>query len=103
MPDKEQQGLEQQDLAEKLEKFSEVLRKRTREFHETGRFSNLQRNFLNNIEKTNESLRAKITQAAREKDSWAFTRAELRRDYEAMINEFVTLNDGVDADALKKA
>lgn len=98
MPDKEHQ-----DLAERLEKLSEVLRKRTHEFHETGRFSDLQRNFLSDIEKKNDALRAKITQAARKKDSWAFTKAELWRDYEAVFNEFATLNEGVGADAIKKS
>lgn len=98
MPDKEMQ-----QLNEKLEKLSENLRKRTREFQETGRFSNLHHDFLRDIETKNDALRARISQAAQKKDSWGFVKAELWRDYEAMVNEFSTLNAGVESETIKKA
>jgi hypothetical protein len=98
MPDREIQ-----QLTEKLEKLAENLRKRTREFHETGSFSEVRRNFVKDVEKRNDALRAKIAHAAQNKDSWGFVKAELWRDYEAMFNEFATLNAGVDAESLKRA
>ncbi|MCI4679756.1 hypothetical protein K9U39_19255 [Rhodoblastus acidophilus] len=98
MPDKEIQ-----QLNEKLEKLTEALRKRTREFQETGSFSDLRRKFANDIEKKNDALRAKISKAAQNKDSWGFVKAELWRDYEAMMNEMSTINASVDSDALKKS
>jgi hypothetical protein len=97
IPDKEQQQLQ-----EKLEKLSEVLRKRTREFHETGQFSHLHGQFLSEIEKKNAALRSKIGEAVQSKKSWQFVKAELLRDYEAAINEFMTLGHGAEADAIKK-
>lgn len=98
MPDKEQK-----QLAEKLEKFAEELRKRTREFHETGRFSDRHHNFVREIEKTNDALRTKISEAAQGRHSWEFVKAELWRDFEAAMNEFRTLGEGVDAEEIKKA
>ncbi|HUO54541.1 MAG TPA: hypothetical protein VMU18_07365 [Rhodoblastus sp.] len=98
MPDKEIQQLNQ-----KLEEFSAQLSKRTREFKETGSFANVRGNFMSDVEKKNDALRAKISQAARNKDSWGFVKAELWRDYEAMVNEFSTLNAQVDASTIKKA
>lgn len=94
---------EQQQLAEQLEKLAETLKKRRREFKETGRFSNLQSQFAKRIEKSNDALRVQVVQAARSRGVWALAKAELWRDYEAMINEFVTLDDVVDAETRKKA
>ncbi|MDI9849117.1 hypothetical protein QM467_13735 [Rhodoblastus sp. 17X3] len=94
---------EEQQLSEKLEELAETLRKRRREFEETGRFSNLQHNFVRGIEKSNDALRAKVAQAARSKGVWALVKAEFWADYEAMVNEFVTLGDSADAEARKKA
>jgi hypothetical protein len=98
MPDKEIQ-----QLTEKLEKLAENLRKRTREFHDTGSFSEVSKNFVRDVEKRNDALRARIARAAQNKDSWGFVKAELWRDYEAAFNEFSTLNAGVNAESLKRA
>jgi hypothetical protein len=95
--------MEQQELNKKLEQFSEMLRKRIKEFHDTGRFADLQRPFLADIEQKNDALRAKVSSAVQSRNSWTFAKAELWRDYEAMINEFVTLEDSAGADARKKA
>jgi chromosome segregation ATPase len=83
MPDRE---IEQ--LNEKLEKLAEDLRKRTREFHETGGFTEVRSKFLRQIEKENDALRARIDQAAKNKDSWGYVKASLWRDYEAAAHDF---------------
>jgi siroheme synthase (precorrin-2 oxidase/ferrochelatase) len=70
-------AMEQQELNEKLEKFSETLRKRMKEFKETGRFSDLQRPFLADIEQKNAALRARVSDAAQSRKSWTFAKAEL--------------------------
>ncbi len=83
-----------QQLNEKLEKLAEDLRKRTREFHETGGFTEVRSKFLRQIEKENDALRARIDQAAKSKDCWGYVKASLWRDYEAAahdFSEFVTL------------
>jgi DNA repair exonuclease SbcCD ATPase subunit len=98
MPDKEIQ-----QLNEKLEQLAEDLRKRTREFHETGSFAAIRDKFLREIEKENDALRARIDRAAKNRDSWGYVKASLRRDYEAAahdFSEFVTL---VVAEPRKKA
>lgn len=97
IPDKEQQ-----QLNEKLEEFAKLLRKRTTEFHEKGHFSDRHGSFMREIEKKNDALRAKISEAAQARNSWSFVKAELLRDYEAAFNEFMTLGDGVDAEELKR-
>ena len=97
MPDREIQ-----QLNEKLEKLAEDLRKRTREFHETGSFTAIRDTFLREIEKENDALRARIDHAAKNGDGWAYVKASLWRDYEAAahdFSEFVTL---VVAEPVKK-
>ncbi len=98
MPDK---GIQQ--LHEKLEQLTEDLRKRTREFHETGSFTAIRDKFLREIEKENDALRARIAQAAKNKDGWAYVKASLWRDYEAAAHDFSEFITLVVAESRKKA
>jgi len=97
MPDR---GIRQ--LNQKLEKLSEDLRKRTREFHETGGFMEVRRKFLRQIEKENDALRARIVQAAKNKDSWGYVKASLWRDYETAAHDLAEFIALVTAEPRKK-
>jgi hypothetical protein len=93
---------EMDELKQKLDKLGERLRKRTREFQDTGRFSNLHRGFLDEIEKGNDALRAKVESAGRSKDGWEFTKAELWRDYATLVNNVLELDERLDAQTMRK-
>ncbi len=97
MPDKEMK-----QLIEKLEKLSGDLGKRTRQFHETGGFTDIRRSFVNEIEKKNDALRARIDQTVKDKDSWGFFRASLWRDFEAAAEDFAELVALPDTEPKKK-
>ncbi len=93
---------EMKQLIEKLEKLSGDLGKRTRQFHETGGFTDIRRSFVNEIEKKNDALRARIDKTVKDKDSWGFFKASLWRDFEAAAEDFAELVALPDTEPKKK-
>ncbi len=94
---------EKEELKQKLDQLGERLKKRTREFQETGRFSNLHRDFLEEIQKGSDDLRGKVEAAGRSNDAWAYTKAELWRDYGALVSNILELDERIDAEHKRKS
>lgn len=95
-------GNEEGELKEKLDQFGELLGRKIKEFNRTGRLSDERRAFLGNIRRRNDALRDKVEKAARSHRLWEYAKAELWRDVGTVMNELATLDELVDADAMKK-
>lgn len=94
---------EVEELKQKLDQLGQRLQKRTREFEQTGRFSSLHRDILSGIQNGNDALREKIETAAKSNDGWAYTKAELWRDYATLVNNVIELDERIGAEGARKA
>jgi tetrahydromethanopterin S-methyltransferase subunit G len=86
----------------KLDDLSQRLDARTREFAQSGEFSNVHEALMREIRQRQDELRTKVDAAAREGTWWDLVRAEFTRDHSSIFDDLLQLEERLDADALKK-
>jgi flagellar biosynthesis regulator FlaF len=80
-------NVEMSRLLAKLDALAEKIESRCEEFRHKGGFEDIHAAFLDQMRKRDEELRAKVEAAAQSSSVWAFTNAELRREYENLVDE----------------
>lgn len=90
------------DLQRKLDDLSNRLRQRREEFQTKGEFSEPHRKFLDGILQRNDDLRKRVADAAHGGSAWEFTKAELWRDLDDMVNEALLFEEKLDAETTRK-
>jgi len=86
----------------KLDDLSRRLDARTREFAQTGEFSDVHEALISQIRQRHDKLRTKVDAAAREGTSWDLVRAEFTRDHSSIFDDLLQLEERLDVDAMKK-
>ena len=89
-------------LRRKLDDLSRRLDARTREFAQTGEFSDVHEALISQIRQRHDELRTKVDAAAREGTSWDLVRAEFTRDHSSIFDDLLQLEERLDVDAVKK-
>jgi hypothetical protein len=88
-------------LAQELDALSLRISARTREFSNSGKFSNSHNTFLERREKRRAEFEATLEAAVRRGDVMESIRLELLRDFDALFGNFGDLIDRMDAAAMK--
>jgi len=86
----------------KLDDLSHRIEARTREFEQSGEFSDIHERLINEIRQRQDKLRMKVDAAAREGASWDLVRAEFNRDHNSIFDDLLQIEERLDADAMKK-
>jgi len=95
--------LEDKELRQRLDGLSERLRRLTEEFQTKGEFSENQRVLIDRVRHQGAELGQKVVDAAQHGTVWEMTKAELWRDYEALVNEVLLFEQGTDSEARRKS
>jgi len=82
----------------KLNEFSDRLKARTEEFGRSGGFSDVHRAMLRDIQQRNEKLRRKVKEAETGRSVWELIKTEVVRDYNALFDDLLQFEDGLDAE-----
>jgi deoxyadenosine/deoxycytidine kinase len=95
-------GDDQTAFCKQLDDFSHRLEARTREFEEKGEFSDTHEALLQQIHLRRDQLRAKVNAAIRQGTLWQIVRAEFARDYDSLFDDFLQLEERLNAEAMRK-
>lgn len=90
-----------QAFRRKLDAFSRKLERRTREFNDTGTFSDVQRAYWDHVISRHGRLHHRVAATAAHPRAWQRARDELGREYDAVLNEFARFMERLDADQMK--
>ena len=96
---------EDEDLAAfraKLDDLSHRIETRTREFEQSGEFSDIHEALINQICQRHDKLRMKVDAAARNGTRWDLVRAEFARDKSSIVDDLLQFDQLLDAEAMKK-
>jgi len=86
----------------KLDDLSHRIDVRTREFEQGGEFSDVHEALMSQIRQRQDKLKMKVDAAAREGMSWDLVKAEFTRDHGSILDDFLQLEERLDAEAMKK-
>jgi hypothetical protein len=88
-------------LRAKLDDFSRRLRVRTDEFRARGEFSDVHQLLLHRIQQRHDQLAAKLADAEKSPNSVDLIKAECARDFNALLDDFLSMEERFDAEAMK--
>ena len=88
-------------LRAKLEAFSRRLRVRTDEFRRRGEFSDVHQSLLRRIQQRHDQLAAKLADAEKSRDNEDLIKSECARDFKALLDDFLSMEERLDAEAMK--
>ena len=89
-------------LRTKLDEFSQRLDARTREFKERGEFSDVHRSLMTRIQQRRDRMLARLASAEAKGAKWEIIKIELDRDFSSIFDDFMQLNEKLDADGMKR-
>ncbi len=90
------------DLQYKLDKLSAQLRRRKEELTQFGEFSDIHQALLTEIQDRHDALRKRVTKAEESGSTRQLIRTELARDVSSLYDDFLELEDRLDAGMMKK-
>ena len=88
-------------LKKQFDDFSRRLDARSGEFKDKGQFATTHAAYLERLVKDHAAVEARLAAAARSGDVWEATKAELRRDINALVGDLGDLAEALDAEILK--
>jgi hypothetical protein len=89
------------EFRRELDEFSARLNARIEEFTKRGEFINVHTNLLNQIRNRSDQLRARVAAAQELGTSWDLIKAEAARDYSSLFDNFLELEERLDAELMK--
>ncbi len=89
-------------LQYKLDKLAALLRRRKEELTKFGEFSDIHQTLLTEIQDRSDALRKRVTKAEESGSTRKLIRAELARDVSSLFDDFLMLEDRLDANMMKK-
>jgi hypothetical protein len=90
-------------LHARFEAFSQRLRARIAEFQQLGELSDIHRSLLQQIQQRHDQLATKLAYAKESGDKAGLLKAECARDFNGLLDEFLLMEERLDADAMKAA
>jgi len=93
---------EQEEFHKKLNALAERIRMRKEEFQKTGEFSDTHRALANQIERRHGELRQRVAEEQRKGTAWDLIKAELTRDYSAIYDDLLTLEERLDKATMRQ-
>jgi hypothetical protein len=88
-------------VKKQFDDFSQRLDARIREFRHDGMFATTHAAYAARLLKGQACVEAKLEEAAHRGEVWAATKAEVRRDLNALIGDFGHLEETLDAQVMK--
>ena len=89
-------------LQRKLDDLSHRLDARTREFSQSGEFSNVHEKLLGQIRQRHDGLKMRVDAAIRDGTKWDLVKAEFARDNSSIFDDLLQLDELLDAETMKK-
>ena len=93
---------DQAEFRNKLNEFSDRLRRRAQEFRSKGEFSDTHETLLDEIQKRNDALTAKVSEAERSGTAWDLIKAEMARDLSSLYDDMLEIEERLDTSSAKK-
>jgi len=93
---------EREQMRAKLDGLSRRLDARTHEFRERGELSDLYQSLMDHIERRRDRLQAKLTSAEAHGTAWDVIKIEFERDFSAIFDDLLELDEKLDADQMKR-
>ena len=89
-------------LREQLAEFSRRLNAKIQEFHDRGTFSDTHEAFVDRIRQGHAAVEAKLEAAVHDGAAVASTEYEIKRDLNALIEDFGHLEERLNAELMKR-
>lgn len=86
----------------RLDAFGRLLDARTREFKETGEFSDQRQLLISQIRGSHDRMQARLASAKASGSSWDLIRVEFERDLGSIYDDLLLLNNRLDAEQMKQ-
>ena len=91
--------LESTELQQRIDALADQLRRRTKELQTKGQFSDNDKVLSGQVRQRSAQLDKKVADAARRGAAWEFIKAELLRDYYALVDEILLFEWRLDSEA----
>lgn len=89
------------EFRRKLDDFSARLTARIEEFTKTGEFLPAHKELANQLRLRSDRLQARVVDAEQQGTSWDLIKAEAVRDYSSLFDDFLALEERLDAEFMK--
>ena len=89
-------------LKKEFAAFSKRLDARAREFKDNGAFATTHAAYVERVHKGHAAVEARLSSAVHRRDEWEATKAEVRRDINALVGDFAHLEELLDAQMMKR-
>lgn len=89
-------------LERKLNELSDRLRARNIEFRKSGKFSDIHRALLTEIEDRSDALRKRVRDTEAVGSAWELIKAEFERDFSSLYDDLLQLEERLDSELMKK-
>ncbi|SRR6266576_35901 len=86
----------------KLDEFSQRLDARTREFKERGEFPDVHRSLMTRIQQRRDRMLDRLASAEAKGTKWDIIKIELDRDFSSIFDDFMQLDEKLDADGMQR-
>ena len=93
---------EETDLKGRLNELSHRLSAREAEHRNSGKFSDVHRALLAEMQQRSEALRRRVEDAESGSLVWGLIKTEFSRDFSSLYDDFLQLEDRLDSEAMKR-
>jgi hypothetical protein len=90
------------DFRANLDDLSRRIDSQKREFEQTGELTHVHRELMRQINDRHDLLRRQVETAAREGTRWDLLKAEFVRDFSSIFDNFLQLEERLEASSMKK-
>jgi hypothetical protein len=94
---------ERDRMRARLDEFSRRLDARTREFQDRGELSDVHQSLVSQIQGRRDRLQARLASAEASGSAWQVIKAECERDFAAIDDDLLLLNERLDAGQMKQS